>query len=175
MRITEHLAGREWNKLAQVLGVKVIHISERDTQISCKPKQVQEFVNTWSPEGLYEEGVAPAELGWGTHERTLPAHAVVHPDGSGPQNQILLKTKGMNTFVRSWVPHPTEPVGQDIVGMVIRHGEAYTISDYLTVRNDKGEAVYRPTVHYAYCPCDATIASLQEVCFPLQPLAHLTM
>ena len=63
---------------------------------------------------------------------------------------------GMNTWVRSWVPH------HNIRGMVIRHGEAFTISDFLTVWED-GRAVYRPTVHYAYCPCDAAIASLQEL------------
>ena len=28
---------------------------------------------------------------------------------------------------------------------------------------DGDKAVYRPTVHYAYCPCDAAIASLNEL------------
>jgi homospermidine synthase len=28
---------------------------------------------------------------------------------------------------------------------------------------ENGKAVYRPTVHYAYCPCDCAIASLQEL------------
>jgi homospermidine synthase len=54
---------------------------------------------------------------------------------------------GINTWVRSWVPD------YSIVGMVVRHGEAFTISDKLTVWEGK-KAVYRPTVHYAYCPCD---------------------
>jgi len=46
--------------------------------------------------------------------------------------------------------------------MVIRHGEAFSISDRLTVWED-GKAIYRPTVHYAYCPCDAAINSLHEL------------
>jgi homospermidine synthase len=46
--------------------------------------------------------------------------------------------------------------------MVIRHGEAFGISDRWTVWED-GKAIYRPTVHYAYLPCDATIASLHEL------------
>jgi homospermidine synthase len=54
------------------------------------------------------------------------------------------------------------PCGE-IVGMVIRHGEAFSISDRLTVRSDEGEPVYRPTVHYAYCPADAAVASLHEL------------
>ncbi|HLQ36538.1 MAG TPA: saccharopine dehydrogenase NADP-binding domain-containing protein, partial [Planctomycetota bacterium] len=45
-------AGRVFHELAWKLGVKVIHCSERDTQISNRPKQVDEFVNTWSVEGF---------------------------------------------------------------------------------------------------------------------------
>jgi homospermidine synthase len=61
----------------------VIHIAERDTQVSDRPKLPGEFVNTWSVDGFYEEGVAPAEKGWGTHERALPALAHTH-EGEGP-------------------------------------------------------------------------------------------
>lgn len=147
------LAEKSFGTLALLEGVKVIHISERDTQIIDKPKQVNEFVNTWSVEGLIEEGIAPAELGWGTHERYAPKGAFFHAEG--PKNQICLSSRGMNTWVRSWVP------SGDITGMVIRHGEAYSLSHYLTVyENDK--AIYRPTVHYAYCPSDGAINSMHE-------------
>jgi homospermidine synthase len=147
-------AANSWNHLARALDVQVIHISERDTQISTQPKQENEFVNTWSVEGFFEEGIAPAEMGWGTHERTLPPAAYGHD--RGPQNQICTAHPGYRTWVRSWVPCG------EIVGMVIRHGEAFSISEALTVTED-GVAVYRPTVHYAYCPCDAAIASLHEL------------
>ena len=143
-----------WNELAHALDVKVIHISERDTQIASLPKRENEFVNTWSVEGFYEEGIAPAELGWGTHERTLPFGAFEH--NVGPRNQICIAHPGFQTWVRSWVPCG------DIVGMVIRHGEAFSISESLTVERN-GTAVYRPTVHYAYCPADAAVASLHEL------------
>lgn len=140
--------------LSKTLGVKVIHCSERDTQVSDRPKQVDEFVNTWSVEGFREEGTTVAELGWGTHEKRLPADAVI--PGCEPDNQICLARMGINTWVRSWVPHTP------ITGMVVRHGEAFTLSDFLTVRKN-GQSVYRPTVHYAYCPSDAAIASLWEL------------
>lgn len=145
---------RDYAKLGQATGTKVIHISERDTQVSSKPKRVGEFVNTWSVEGFYEEGIAPAEMGWGTHEPSLPEHAFEHE--SGPRNQICLAQTGITTHVHSWVPE-----GGPIIGMVVRHGEAFTISDHLTVWED-GEAVYRPTVHYAYLPTDAAMDSLHE-------------
>lgn len=153
-QIAELARTQTWNHLAHQLGVKVIHCSERDTQISNKPKQVDEFVNTWSIEGFREEGQTTAEMGWGTHEKWLPPYAYKHKDG--PKNQICLARMGMNTWVRTWVPNYAE------LGMVVRHGEAFTISDHLTVWA-KGKAAYRPTVHYAYCPSDAAIASLNEM------------
>jgi len=152
--VAQLIKDRAFNVLAQKIGVKVIHCSERDTQISDQPKRVDEFVNTWSIEGFREEGTTTAEMGWGTHEKQLPAYAYEHKEG--PKNQICIARMGMNTWVRSWVPDYT------IQGMVVRHGEAFTISDKLTVWKD-GEAVYRPTMHYAYCPCDNAIISLHEM------------
>jgi homospermidine synthase len=152
--IRQLITDRTFNQLAMKLGVKVIHCSERDTQRTNTPKDVDEFVNTWSIEGFREEGIAPAEMGWGTHEKQLPPLTYRHSDG--PQNQICLARMGMNTWVVSWVPHYC------IRGMIIRHSEAFTISERLTVWND-GQPVYRPTVHYAYCPCDAAIVSLEEL------------
>ena len=141
-------------ELAMKLNIKVIHCSERDTQRTNKPKEVDEFVGTWSVEGLREEGTAPAEMGWGTHEKEIPKYAAIPPEG--PKNQIFLSQMGMNTWVRSWVPN------YDIIGCVIRHGESFTISERLAVWKN-GKAIFRPTVHYAYMLCDESIASLQEL------------
>ncbi len=157
------LSKKDFPKLAELSGVKVIHISERDSQISDRPKEVNEFVNTWSIEGFREEGIAPAEMGWGTHERHLPPLAHFH--SYGPGNQICLARPGIKTWVRSWVP------SGEIIGMVVRHGEAFTISDHLTVWKNQ-TPIYRPTVHYAYCPSDSAINSLLELemrQFDLQP------
>lgn len=153
--IRQAVEKQTFNRLAQLVGLKTIHISERDTQVTSRPKEVNEFVNTWSVEGFYEEGTAPSEMGWGTHEQLLPPAARLHT--SGPRNQICLASFGIDTWVRSWVPCG------DILGMVVRHGEAFSISESLTVNGDGGTPIYRPTVHYAYCPCDMAIASLHEL------------
>jgi len=154
-KVAHHAKAQEFNHLARELGVKVIHCSERDTQITDRPKEVDEFVNTWSVEGFREEGTTTAEMGWGTHEKELPPLAFEH--ASGPKSQICLARMGINTLVASWVPP-----NHHIVGMVVRHGESFTITEKLTVWED-GKAVYRPTVHYAYCPCDSAIASFHEL------------
>ena len=58
-------------------------------------------MGTWSVEGLREEGTAPAEMGWGTHEQKLPALGELPP--YGPKTKSLSQM-GMNTWVRSWIP-----------------------------------------------------------------------
>ncbi len=89
-----------WAGLAQRLGVKVIHIAERDTQVSPRPKRRGEFVNTWSIDGFVGEGAQPAELGWGSHERHFPPDGACHDFGCGAA--IYLNRPGAATRVRSW-------------------------------------------------------------------------
>lgn len=144
----------EWAALAARLGVKVIHIAERDTQVSLRPKEVGEFVNTWSVDGFVSEGSQPAELGWGSHEHALPADGRRHDFGCG--SAIYLLRPGAGTRVRSWTP-----IEGHYHGFLITHGESISLSDYYTVR-DGDTLRYRPTVHYAYHPCDAAVLSVHE-------------
>ncbi len=145
----------EWAALAQRLGIRAIHIAERDTQLSPQRKQRDEFVNTWSVAGFIGEGLQPAELGWGTHERQWPADAARHEFGSGAA--IYLQRPGAATRVRSWTP-----LEGPYQGFLITHGESISIADHLTLRQG-GRVIYRPTVHYAYYPCDDAVLSLHEL------------
>ncbi len=63
--------------------MKGIHIAERDTQRSKNPKPLDVFINTWSVDGFISEGLQPAELGWGTHEKKLPYDGKKHKKGTG--------------------------------------------------------------------------------------------
>ena len=145
-----------WGKLAQRLGIKVIHIAERDTQVSPKPKEVGEFVNTWSIDGFVSEGGQPAEMGWGTHEKALPSDGKRHTFGCDAA--IYLNRPGLLTRVRTWTPKEGP-----FHGFIITHNEAISIADYFTVSGRGGRAAYRPTVHYAYHPCDQAIMSMHEI------------
>jgi homospermidine synthase len=143
-----------WGQLARDLGVKVIHIAERDTQVSKKPKKVGEFVNTWSIDGFVSEGSQPAEMGWGTHEKLLPYDGAQHDFGCGAA--IYLNRPGLVTRVRTWTP-----LEGPFHGFIITHNESISMADYYTLR-DGGQVTYRPTVHYAYHPCDQAIMSMHE-------------
>jgi homospermidine synthase len=145
----------EWGKLAQKLGVKGIHIAERDTQRSKKPKPMNVFVNTWSVEGFVSEGLQPAELGWGTHEKWMPENGRTHASGCGAA--IYLLQPGANTRVRSWCPTPGAQYG-----FLVTHNESISIADYFTLR-EGDKVVYRPTCHYAYHPANDAVLSLHEM------------
>jgi homospermidine synthase len=160
----------EWAALAAGLGVKVIHIAERDTQTAGIAKQRGEFVNTWSIDGFIGEGNQPAELGWGTHEKALPADGHHHDFGRGAA--IYLNRRGAATRVRSWTP--LEGAYQ---GFLITHNESISIADYYTLA-EGGTIQYRPTVHYAYHPCDDAVLSLHELAgknWRMQPRQRLLM
>ena len=144
----------EWAALAQKLGVKVMHVAERDTQVSNIAKKPDEFVNTWSIDGFVSEGSQPAELGWGAHEKQLPPDGRRHEFGN--DSAIYLLRPGAGTRVRTWTP-----LAGAIHGFLITHGESISLSDYFTVKQG-GKVVYRPTVHYAYHPCDDAVLSVHE-------------
>jgi homospermidine synthase len=141
--------------LAQSLGVRAIHIAERDTQIGRQRKVMHEFVNTWSVDAFISEAVQPAELGWGTHERHFPRDARRHRSGS--RAAIYLQRPGAATRVRSWTP-----LSGPQHGFLITHGESISIADSLTL-GSRTRPTYRPTVHYAYHPCDDAVLSLHEL------------
>jgi len=155
--LPEPTTQQAWAALACHLGVRCIHVAERDSQASGTPKRPGEFVNTWSVDGFIAEGCQPAELGWGTHEASLPRDGKTHHTGSGAA--IYLTRPGCATRVRSWCP------GEGAFhGFLVTHNEAISVADWLTLREGVGGAVsYRPTVHYAYHPCDAALASLHEL------------
>ncbi|MEP3331797.1 saccharopine dehydrogenase NADP-binding domain-containing protein [Sedimentitalea sp.] len=144
-----------WAVLMQDLGVKGVHIAERDTQARRQPRPRGTFVNTWSVEGFIAEGFQPAELGWGTHETWFPENG--HRPTTGCMAGIWLDRPGAITRVHTWCPTPGPQFGY-----LVTHNEAISISDYYTV-GDPANPEFRPTCHYAYHPSDDAVLSLHEM------------
>jgi homospermidine synthase len=143
-----------WSRLMRDLGVKGVHVAERDTQVGRRPRPRGVFVNTWSVEGFLAEGFQPAELGWGSHERWFPPHG--HRHARGCRASIFLDSPGAATRVYTWTPAAGAQYG-----FLVTHNEAISIADYYTI--GEGDAPeYRPTCHYAYHPCNDAVLSLHE-------------
>ena len=159
-----------WAKLMKKAGVKGIHIAERDTQRTKKPKPMNVFWNTWSVEGFISEGLQPAELGWGTHEKWMPKNAKKHKQGS--KAAIYLEQPGANTRVRSWCPTP---------GAAIRlpgHPQRGDLDRRLLHRarqEGQGQATGRPATT-PIIPCNDAVLSLHEMfgaAGKAQPVHHV--
>lgn len=155
LSISSPKSAQDWASLAYKLEIKAIHIAEHDTQISSIVRKPSEFTNTWSIPGLIHESMQPAELGWGTHEKHWPYDACRHAVGS--QCSVFLAKPGASVRVRSWTPTFGE-----IHGFLITHAESTTIPNFLTLR-EGDRVIYRPTTHYAYCPCPDAVISLMEL------------
>ncbi len=124
------------------VGVKGIHIAERDTQRAKSEKPQGIFVNTWSVEGFVSEGNQPAELGWGTHETWMPENGRTLPNDAPA---IYLLQPGADTRVRSWTP-----TGQAQFGFLVTHNERSrsptTTRCARTGRRSTGRPATTPTI-----------------------------
>lgn len=139
-----------WGELAQALGVKAVHIAERDTQDDDQPLPHGVFANTWSAEGLYSEAcLQKAELGWGSHEPCLPKGASVNLYG-GAQT-VCMSGHGANIWLKSWVPSLGEQQG-----MLVTHHEVVSMAEVLATDT------CRPTVCYVYNPSPKARESLAK-------------
>lgn len=155
--VREALDARAWGRLAQALDVRVIQVSEIDTQATTLRRPRSEFQSTWSPRTMREEALTLSELCWGSHEGPPPEGALTFD--YGPAHMVCLPTPAVETWVASWTP------GGPFPGMLIGHDETYTIGEHLTVV-ENGRVRFRPTVYFAYLPCRPTLESLRECAAP---------
>src|SRR3546814_6976706 len=54
------------------------------------------------------------------------------------------------------------PLEGPMHGFLVTHNESISMADYYSVK-DGATVAYRPTVHYAYHPCDDAVLSLHEI------------
>ncbi len=103
---------------------------------------------------MWEESISPSELGWGTTRSGCRLFSIGPDNRDGKPDHPL--------------PNGAQHLGpllgfdQEIVGMIVTHGESFGLSHVLTVR-ENGQPVYRLTVDYAYMPCNDSIVSLHEL------------
>jgi homospermidine synthase len=140
----------QYARAAELLGIRAVHITERDTQTLKRARPKGHFWNSWSAVGLIAEALDPVQMGRGTHEGAAPRGAV------DERNMRIVPERGMDVKVWSWSPS-RRGAGGNFGGMLIPHGEANTLSTALS-----GPA-YRPSVYFVYQPSPFARASLAEM------------
>lgn len=150
--------GDFWAKIAEKMEVRVIHVSERDTQQSNVPKKINEYCNTWAStiDPFYQEALGLSEISLGTHENENKINEIKDYKEDG--DYIVLDKLGMFTKAQSWIPEYNKYVGN-----ITPHDETYTIGKYLTRKDDQGKTIYKPSVYFVYHPCNETFMCLDEL------------
>jgi homospermidine synthase len=159
-RINKKTTNHEWKtyaELASKLGLRVVHVSERDSQLTSNPRKQGEYLNTWSSDSVswYDEAFSNLEISWGTHEKRIPEKANLDLSN---EYQYVINGVGCETWAYSYTP-----VSKNLSGMLIRHEECYTICKRLTLKDDSNKIIYKPSSYYVYRTSDSALASTQEV------------
>ncbi len=141
----------------QQLGVKGIHIAERDTQRAKQPKPHGGVRQHLVGRGLRVGRLAAGRTRLG-HPREVDAGE--RPSAMRPAAgaAIYLTQPGANTRVRSWTP-----TAQSASTASWSPTTSRSRSPTTSRLREGGKAVYRPTCHYAYHPCDDAVLSLHEM------------
>ena len=145
-----------WGLLAKQNSIRAIHISERDTQFSNMPRQLNEYINTWSIEGFLEESAENAVFAWGSHEEEIPDHFIKRRLATNKVNMIELNKAGALIKMISWVPS-----FGSFHGFLIPHPEAFSIAELFSYKDETG-FIYHPTVHFVYQPCNDALLSMHD-------------
>lgn len=145
----------EWAALSYEIGLRVIHVNERDTQTTNTTFDSNVFVSTWSVEAMIVESIESAEMALGSHEEELPKRA--HHAGTKNKRDIYFETSGKDTVIKTWLPKTGEQTA-----MILNHNEPYSIAELYT-HIDQAGVEHSPTTCFAYHPSEHTVQSLTKL------------
>ncbi|MFV0395182.1 MAG: saccharopine dehydrogenase NADP-binding domain-containing protein [Coprobacillaceae bacterium] len=139
------LAQNKFNEAAQVLGIKMIHVNDIDSQ---KIKNIfpdNTLANTWCVDTFLFEMLTEATINIGNHEEIDFADECKNIDVVNG----FLEFKDIATEKKCRTYYP----GGLFEGYLVPHEETITIAKGLEVKHNN-ELVYRPSVMFIYTPCD---------------------
>ena len=149
------------SNIAEKSNLLAIHVAELDTQKLKKniPFKTNTFYNTWSGAGMIAEGIDPIQVGHSKKHLITEYNFRTIDDLIGKKGYPAssnLKYYPIRGVDRSTNTLVLSDKGEEILseGFLIPHGEANTLSKYLSTET------YTPDVYYVYHPSDVTIRSI---------------
>lgn len=137
----------EFNKAAQRLGIRQIHVNDIDLQDVKKDMPYNSLYSTWCVDSFFFEMLSEATINFGTHEKIdLKSEECKLLDF---ENGFLeLKNLAADIKCRTYYP------GGKFEGYLVPHEETITIAKGLEVE-ENNRVCYRPSVIFLYSPCEA--------------------
>lgn len=138
-----------YSKIARKVGLKTIHITEKDTHQTWLRYDESEkiLMNTWSVMGAYDESIDPSQFSFGTHENEYPKCAFIKDYKE--HGQLYMPYRGCVLKARSY-----EPRTGMMNGVLIPHAETVSLQNYLRDGTD-----YMVTIHYVYKMSDTFVSN----------------
>lgn len=134
----------KYNEIAQMLGIKMIHINDIDLQEIKGDFRDDLLISPWCIDSFWFEMLSEATFNVGTHEN------IEYENESKSYN----KEKGYFEFKEIATNKKCQtyyPFGK-FEGHMVPHEETITIANFLEVK-DNDKVIYRPSVMFLYSPC----------------------
>ena len=146
------LEQNNYAKIAQLLGIEIIHISDIDTTKTNFAAKEKCVYSTWNIESFCEETLGQSELALGTDVNIKIFDGMVDSYNEDKGFLLLNKTP-LDCPEQSYSPWGS------FNGYIVPHEEMYTISDFLSVE-ENGKVSYKPSVYFVYKPSEIAVDSL---------------
>lgn len=144
-RMKELVRCGKFNELAQMLGVRMIHVNDIDLQQVKEVYSEKKLYNTWCVDSFWFEMLSEATMNIGTHERTDYVNACNFVDNE--KGYLQFEQIAAEKRCRTYYP------GGAFEGYLVPHEETVSIAKNLEVK-EAGKVIYRPTVMFLYSPCE---------------------
>ena len=137
----------QFNKAAQRLGIKQIHVNDIDLQDVKKEQEDKTLFSTWCIDSFFFEMLSEATINFGVHEK-IDLRNEEYKFLDSEKGFLELRELAANTKCRTYYPNG------EFDGFLVPHEETITIAKSLEVREGE-KTVYRPSVIFLYSPCQA--------------------
>ena len=144
-RLKELIKKNKFNEVAQLLGIKMIHVNDIDLQEVNENYQDDTLYSTWCIDSFFFEMLSEATLNLGTHEKIdfEDECKSIDIDNGFLEFKKLAVDKKCRTFYTDG----------EFQGFLVPHEETITIAKSLEVKSN-GKVIYRPSVMFLYSPCN---------------------
>ena len=143
----------KFNKLAQKLDLKSIHVNDNDYQEVNEKFDESKLYSTWSVDSFFFEMLSESTVNIGTNEKIdyqKDCKMIDLKNGFLEFKDLAIDKIGKTYY----------PKGK-FEAFIVPHEETITIAKSLEVKNEN-EAIYRPTVMFLYSPCDFAVKYLKS-------------
>ncbi len=134
----------KYNEIAQILGIKMIHVNDIDLQEIKGDFNENLLINPWCVDSFWFEMLSEATFNVGTHESidSNEEYSLYNKQSGYFEFKDLAIDKKCRTYY---------PNGK-FEGHMVPHEETITIAKSLEVK-DNDRVIYRPSVMFLYSPC----------------------